>query len=62
MSLSVKMFFSFKTILSSSVPKSREGFDVVHECAVMIGRPVKSFRLELEAVVGRLCTFGRSFM
>ena len=29
MSLSVKMFFSFKIILSSSVPKSLEGFDVV---------------------------------
>ena len=62
MPFSVKMFISFKIVLSSSVPKSCEGFDVVHECAVMIGRPVKSFRLEVEAVTGSLCTFGTSFI
>ena len=31
---------------------SREGLDVVNECAIMISRPVKSLRLEVETVVG----------
>ena len=34
---SVKRFFSCKIILSSSLPSSREGLEVIQLCAVMIG-------------------------
>ena len=56
------MSFSCKIILSSSVPRSREGSEVVQLCAVIIGRPVSWLRLEGEAVEDSLCTLGRSFM
>ena len=59
---SLKMSFSRKIILSSSVPSKREGLEVVQLCAVMIGRPVSLSRLLGEAVSVSLCTFGRSFM
>jgi hypothetical protein len=49
-------------MLSSSVPSSFETFEVVHECAVMIGLPVKRSRLRGEAVDVSLCTLGNSFM
>ena len=62
MSRSIKMSFSFKIILSSSVPCNCEGSEVVQLCAVIIGCPVSLSRLEGEAVVVSLCTSGRSFM
>lgn len=62
MSRSLKMSFSFKIILSSSVPSKREGLEVVQLCAVIIGRPVSLSRLEGEAVSVSLCTLGSSFM
>ena len=62
MSRSLKMSFSCKIILSSSVPSKREGLEVVQLCAVIIGRPVNLLRFEGEAVSVNLCTFGRSFM
>ena len=57
-----KMSFSCKIILSSLVPRSRKGSEVVQLCAVMIGRPVSRLRLDGEAVEDSLCTLGRSFM
>ena len=45
-----KRSFSHKIIVSSSVPKSRDGLEVVQECAVIIGRPVRFLRFEVEAV------------
>ena len=62
MSRSVKRSFSCKIILSSSVPSSREGLDVVQLCAVIIGRPVSLLMFDGEAVLSSLCTFGSSFM
>ena len=62
MSRSLKMSFSCKIILSSSVPSKREGLEVVQLCAVIISRPVSLSRLEGEAVSVSLCTFGRNFM
>ena len=62
MSRSLKKSFSCKIILSSSVPSSREGFDVVQLCAVIMGRPVSSVRLLCEAGLSSLCTLGSSFM
>ena len=61
MSRSLKMSFSCKIILLSSVPSKREGLEVVQLCAVIIGRLVSLSRLEGEAVSVRLCTLGRSF-
>ena len=57
-----KRSFSRKIIVSSSVPKSRDGLEVVQECAVIIGRPVRSLRFEVEAVEISLCIFGSNFM
>ena len=62
MLLVVKIVFSCKIILSSSCPRSREGSDVIQECAVMIGLPVSLSMLVVEAVLFSLCTLGRSFM
>ena len=62
MSCSLKMSFSCKIILLSSVPSKWEGLEVVQLCAVIIGRPVSLLRLEGETVSVALCTFGRSFM
>ena len=62
MSRSLKMSFSCKIILSSSVPSKREGLEVVQLCAVIIGRPDSLSRLEGEAKSVSLCTLGRSFM
>ena len=53
MSCSLKKSFSWKIILSSSVPSSRDGFDVVQLCAVIIGLPASSVRLSCEA--GQVC-------
>jgi hypothetical protein len=49
-------------MLSSSLPSSLETLEVVHECAVMIGLPVKRSRLWGEAVDVSLWTLGNSFM
>ena len=49
MSRSLKKSFSCKIILSSSVPSSRDGFDVVQLCAVIMGLPVSSVILLGEA-------------
>ena len=49
MSRSRKKSFSCKIILSSSVPSSRDGFDVVQLCAVIMGLPVSSVMLLGEA-------------
>ena len=57
-----KKVFSCKMILSSSCPSSREGLEVIHECAVIIGRPVSLVMLDGEAVCSSLCTFGKSFI
>ena len=62
MSCSLRISFSCKIILSSSVPSKREGIEVVQLCAVIIGRPVSLSRLEGEAKSVSLCTLGRSFM
>ena len=62
MSRSLKMSFSRKIILSSSVPSNRERSEVVQLRAVIIGRPVSLSRLDGEAVSVSLCTLGRSFM
>ena len=62
MSRLAKMSLSCKIILSSSVPRSREGSEDVQLCAVMIGRPLSQLRLEEEAVEDSLCTLGRGFM
>lgn len=62
MSRSLKRSFSCKIILSSSVPSSRDGFDVVQLCAVIMGLPVSSVMLLCEAGLSSLCTLGSSFM
>ena len=62
MSRSLKKSFSCKIILSSSVPSSRDGFDVVQLCAVIMGLPVSSVMLLCEAGLSSLCTLGSSFM
>ncbi len=62
MFLEIKRFLSCRMILSSSVPSSLDMLEVVQECAVMIGRPVKSVTLPGEAVEISLCTLGKSFM
>ena len=62
MSRSVKRSFSYKIILSSSVPSSREGLDVVQLCAVIIGCSVSLLMFDGEAVLSSLCTFASSFM
>jgi len=62
MSRSLKRFFSCKIILSSSVPSSREGFDVVQLCAVMMGRPASSVMFSCEAGLSSLCTLVTSCM
>lgn len=49
MSCSVKKSFSFKIILSCSVPCSCEGLEVIQLCAVIIGRLVSLLRLVREA-------------
>ena len=59
---SLKMSFSCKIILSSSVPSKREGLEVVQLCAVIIGRPVSLSSFEGEPVSVSLCTLGRSFL
>ena len=62
MFLEIKRFLSCRMILSSSVPSSLDMLEVVQECAVMIGHPVKSVTLLGEAVEISLCTLGKSFM
>ena len=54
MSRSLKKSFSSKIILSSSVPSSRDGFDVVQLCAVIMGLPVSSVMLLGEAGLSSL--------
>ena len=49
MSRSLKKYFSCKIILSGSVPSSRNGFDVVQLCVVIMGLPVSSVKLSCEA-------------
>ena len=56
---SSKRFFRCKIILSSSVPSTREGLDVIQLCAVIIGLPVS---LLYDAGLSSLCTLGSSFM
>ena len=46
-------------ILSSSVPSSRDGFEL---CAVIIGLPASSVRLSCEAGPSSLCTLGSNFI
>ena len=59
---SSKRFFSCKIILSSSVPSSREGLDVIQLCAVIIGLPVSLFRLSFDEGLSSLFTLGGRFM
>ena len=47
---SSKTFFSCKIILASSVPSRREGLDVIHLFAVIIGLPVSLVRLSMRRV------------
>ena len=47
---SLKMSFSRKIILSSSVPSKCEALEVVQLCAIIIGGPVSLSRFEGEAV------------
>ena len=56
-SRSRKKSFSCKIILSGPVPSSRDGFDVVQLCAVIMGLPVSSVMLLGDAgqVVVQLC-------
>ena len=52
MSCSVKVFFSVKIILLSSVPSCERDYE----------RPVIILRLAGEAGLSSSCTFGKSFM
>ena len=58
MSCAFEKSFSCKIILSNSVPSSRDGFDVIQLCAVIIGLPVSSAMLLCEAGLSILCTLG----
>ena len=45
------------------MPRSREGFEVIQLCVVMIGQlPLSLSIVECEAGVSSLCTLGSSFM
>ena len=59
---SSKTFFSCKIILASSVPSRREGLDVIHLFAVIIGLPVSLVRLSYETGLSNSCTLGSGFM
>ena len=60
--ISENLSLSLELTESSSWPRSLEGLDVIQESAVMMGRPLTSFKLFGDAVSLSLWTFGRRFM
>ena len=48
--------------MSTSVTSSRDGFDVVQLCAMIMGLPVSSVMFLCEAGLSSLCTLSSNFM